>query len=92
MLDCLSHSSAIVGLHVVEDTTVRLVLTEWLSVVAHHLDLDSCILSGVATLRVSRLAKALCCPLYSMLHLFCGEFITQKYINHTSTHCPTVFA
>ena len=39
-----------------KDTTVRPVLTEWLSVVAPHLDLDSCILSGVATLRASRLA------------------------------------
>ena len=39
----------------VEDTTVRPVLTEWLSVVAPHLDLDSCILSGVATLHASRL-------------------------------------
>ena len=44
------------GLHVVEETTVRPVLTEWLSVVAPHLDLDSCILSGVATLHPSRLA------------------------------------
>ena len=44
------------GLHVVEDTTVRLVLTEWLSVVASHLDLDSYTLSGVATLCASRLA------------------------------------
>ena len=40
----------------IEDTTVRPVLAEWLSVVAFHLDLDSCILSGVATLRASRLA------------------------------------
>ena len=54
--DCLSCPPAIEGLHVVEDTTVRPVLTEWLSVVAPHLDLDSCILSGVATLRASRLA------------------------------------
>ena len=44
------------SLHMVEDTTMRPVLTEWLSVVAPHLDLDSCILSGVATLYVSRLA------------------------------------
>ena len=36
-------------LHVVEDTTVCLVPTEWLSVVASHLDLDSCILFGIAT-------------------------------------------
>ena len=43
------------GLHVVGDTTVRPVLTEWLSVVAPHLDLDSCILSGVAILCASRL-------------------------------------
>ena len=41
------------GLHVVEDTTVLPVLTEWLLVVALHLDLDSCILSGVAILRAS---------------------------------------
>ena len=39
----------------VEDTTVRPVLTEWLLVVAAHLDLDSCILSVVATLPASRL-------------------------------------
>ena len=39
----------------VEDTTVRPVLTEW-SLVAPHLDLDSCILSSVATLRASKLA------------------------------------
>ena len=50
-----------------EDTTVHLVLAEWLSVVAPHLDLDSCILSGVATLRVLGLPRhfvthsALCC-------------------------------
>ena len=44
------------SLHVVEDTTVYPVLTEWLSVVALHLDLDSCILSGFATLCTSRLA------------------------------------
>ena len=43
------------GMHVAENTTVRSVLTEWLSVVAPHLDLDSCILSGIATLHVSRL-------------------------------------
>ena len=49
-------SLAIEGLHVVEDTTVLPVLTEWLSVVAPHLDLDSCILSSVATLCESRLA------------------------------------
>ena len=40
----------------VENTTVSSALTKWLLVVAFHLDLDSCILSGVATLRVSRLA------------------------------------
>ena len=40
----------------VEDTIVRPVLTECLSVVAPHLDLDSCILSGGATLHASRLA------------------------------------
>ena len=56
MVDCLSRPPAIEGLHMDEDTTVRPVLTEWLSVVAPHLDLDSCILSGVATLRVSRLS------------------------------------
>ena len=39
----------------VEDTTVCLALTEWLSVVAPHLDLDSCILSGIAILHASRL-------------------------------------
>ena len=54
--DCFSCPSAIEGLHVVEDSTVRPVLTEWLSVVTPHLDLDSSILSGVATLRASRLA------------------------------------
>ena len=43
------------GLHVVKDTILRPVLTKWLSIVAPHLDLDSCILSGVATLRMSRL-------------------------------------
>ena len=41
----------------VEDTTVRPVLTEWLSVVAPHLNLDSCILSVVATIHASRLAS-----------------------------------
>ena len=40
----------------VKDATVRLVLTEWLSVVTHHLDLDSSILSGVAISCASRLA------------------------------------
>ena len=40
----------------VEDTIVRPVLTEWLLVVAPHLDLDSCILSAIAILRASRLA------------------------------------
>ena len=53
--DCLSHSPAMEGLHMVEDTEVHPVLTEWLSVVAPHLDLYSYILSGVATLRMSRL-------------------------------------
>ena len=38
----------------VKGITVHPVLTDWLSVVAHHLDLDSCILSGIATLRASR--------------------------------------
>ena len=52
--DYLSYPPAMEGLHVIEDTTVRPLLTEWLSVVASHLDLDSCILSGIATLRVSR--------------------------------------
>ena len=37
----------------VEDTIVCPVLTEWLSVVAPQLDLDSCILSGVANLHAS---------------------------------------
>ena len=55
LLDCLSYPPAIEGLHVVEKTTVRPVLTEWLLVVALHLDLDNCILSGVAILRLSRL-------------------------------------
>ena len=54
--DYLSHPLAMEGLHMVEDTIVHPVLTEWLSVVAPHLDLDSFILSGVATLYVSRLA------------------------------------
>ena len=55
--DHLSYPPAMEGLHIVEDTIVRPVLTEWLSVVAPHLDLDSCILSGVvATLHASRLA------------------------------------
>ena len=53
--DCLSYPPAMENLHVVEDTTVCPVLTEWLSIVATHIDLDSCILSGVATLRMSRL-------------------------------------
>ena len=44
------------GLHVVEDTIVCLVLTKWFLFVAPHLDLDSCIHSGVATLCASRLA------------------------------------
>ena len=44
------------GLHVVEDTTVYPVLTEWLLVVASHMVLDSCILSGIATLCAFRLA------------------------------------
>ena len=39
----------------VEDTTMGPVLTEWLSVVAPHFDLDSCILSGIATLCASKL-------------------------------------
>ena len=54
--DCLSCLLAMEGLHVVEDTTVRPVLTEWLSLAAPHLDLDSCILSGTAILRASKLA------------------------------------
>ena len=54
--ECLSCPPAMEGLHIVEDTTVCSVLTDWLSVVALHLDLDSCILSGVATLHSSRLA------------------------------------
>ena len=48
--------SSYISLHVVEDTTVHLVLTKLSSVVAPHLDLDSCILSGIATLCASRLA------------------------------------
>ena len=56
VVDCLSYFQAMEGLHVVEDSTVRPVLTEWLSVMAPHLDLDSCLLSGVATLHMSRLS------------------------------------
>ena len=56
VVDCLSYPLAIEGLHVVEKTIVRPVLTEWLSVVAPHLDLDGCILSGDATLHSFRLA------------------------------------
>ena len=55
VVDYLSHPLAMEGLHVVEDTTVHPVLTEWLSDVALHLDLDSSIHSGVATLYASRL-------------------------------------
>ena len=40
----------------VEDTTVHPILTEWLSVVAPHLDLDSFILSGIAILHASVLS------------------------------------
>ena len=40
----------------VEDTTMCPVLTEWLSVVALHLDLHSFVLSGVASLHASSLA------------------------------------
>ena len=76
----------------VEDTTVCPVLTEWLSVVAPHLDLDSCILSDVATLCASRLAYTLCCPQCAILHLCRGQFVNQKHIDHTCTHCLTVFA
>ena len=76
----------------VEDTIVRSVLTECLLVVAPHLDLDSSVLSGVATLHASRLAKTLFCPQCSILHLCWGQFTTQKYVNHTCTHCLTVFA
>ena len=54
--DCLLYPPAMEGLQVVEETIVHPVLTEWLSVVALHLDLDSCILSGIATLRAPRLA------------------------------------
>ena len=73
VVDCLSYPLAMEGLHVVEDITVCPVLTEWLSVVAPYLDLDSCILSGVATLRVSRLAYTLFYPQCSILHLFRGQ-------------------
>ena len=38
----------------VENTTAHSVLAEWLSIVAPHLDLDSCIFSDIATLRASR--------------------------------------
>ena len=75
-----------------EDTTVRPVLTEWFSVVALHLDLDSCMLSSVATLHASGLAQILFCPQCSMLQLFRGHFVTQKHVDHTCTHCSTVFA
>ena len=53
--DCLLYSAAMEYLHMVENFTVRPVLTEWLSAVASHLDLDSYILSGIAILCVSRL-------------------------------------
>ena len=56
MVDFLSYSPAMEGLHVVEDKKMHPVLTKWLSVVAPNLDLDSCIVSGVAILRVSKLA------------------------------------
>ena len=55
MADCLSRPLAMEGLHMVEHTTVHPILTEWLLVVARHLDLDSCILSGIAILYASRL-------------------------------------
>ena len=76
----------------VEDTTVSSALTEWLLFVAFHLDLDSCILSGVATLRVSRLTWTLFCPQCSMLHSYWGQFVTQKHVNHNCRHFSTVFA
>ena len=56
MVDCLSCAPAMEGLPMIENTTVRPVMTEWLSVVAYHLDLDSYILFGVATLCAPRLA------------------------------------
>ena len=90
--DCLLCPAAIEGLHVVEDTTLRAVLPEWLSAVALHLDLDSFILSGVATLRASKLGQTLGCPQCSMLHLCGGLFVTQKHIDHTCIHCSAVFA
>ena len=52
----------------VEDTIVRPVLIGLLSVVAPHLDLDSCMLSGVA---ISHAAK---------LCLSIGAFISIVYI------------
>ena len=56
VVDYLSNPPAMEGLYMIKDTTVRPVLAKWLSVVALHLDLDSCILSGVAILYASRLA------------------------------------
>ena len=56
MEDLLSHPLAMESLNVVEDTTMHPVLTEWLSVVALYLYLDSCVLSGIGTLHASRLA------------------------------------
>ena len=53
--DCLSRPPAMEGLHVAEDTTVCYVLTEWLLVVAPHLDFNSCILSAIVTLHASML-------------------------------------
>ena len=76
----------------VENITVHPVVTEQFSVVALDLDLDSCILSGVATLHVSRLAYTLCCLKCFMLYLCQGQFATQKYISHTCTHCLRVLA
>ena len=55
MVDYLSHLTAMEGLHMVDNTTVHPVLNERLLFVAPYLDLDSCIISGVATLRASSL-------------------------------------
>ena len=70
----------------VEDTTVRPVLTEWLSVVAPHLDLDSCILSGVATLHASRLALDTLLPTVLYVALVSGVSLQpEKYRSYLYT-------
>ena len=67
VVDCLSYPSAIEGLHVVKNTTVCPVLTEWLSVVAPQLDwtvvsslvLPLCMYLGLPRHFVAH--SALCC-------------------------------